>query len=109
MRAEEFERLYVAEAPTSSRSSPTGSGDRALAEDLLADTFERALRARKRSTAAGRREDVAVRDRVKCPARPRPPDRRRGAGAERAARPGGEIDPLAAVHQRDGSAARWPS
>ena len=38
MREEEFDRLFLAYR----------TGDRALAEDLLADTFERVLRARRR-------------------------------------------------------------
>jgi RNA polymerase sigma factor (sigma-70 family) len=46
-RAEEdFERLYAAEAPGLFSYLAYRTGDRALAQDLLADAFERALRAR---------------------------------------------------------------
>src|SRR2546423_7718688 len=48
MRDEEFERLYDAEAAGLFSFLAYRTGDRALAEDLLADTFERALRARRR-------------------------------------------------------------
>jgi RNA polymerase sigma factor (sigma-70 family) len=48
MRDDEFERLYEAEAGPLFSFLAYRTGDRALAEDLLADAFERALRARKR-------------------------------------------------------------
>jgi RNA polymerase sigma-70 factor (ECF subfamily) len=48
MRDEEFERLYNAEAPGLFSFLAYRTGDRGLAEDLLADAFERALRARGR-------------------------------------------------------------
>src|SRR3954447_15190341 len=48
MRDEDFERLYAAEAQGLFGFLVYRTGDRALAEDLLADTFERALRSRKR-------------------------------------------------------------
>ena len=48
MRDDEFERLYAAEAGPLFSFLAYRTGDRVLAEDLLADTFERALRARKR-------------------------------------------------------------
>ena len=48
MRDDEFERLYEAEAQALFGFLAYRTGDRALAEDLLADTFERALRARGR-------------------------------------------------------------
>ncbi len=48
MRDDEFERLYEAEAQGLFGFLAYRTGDRALAEDLLADTFERALRARAR-------------------------------------------------------------
>jgi RNA polymerase sigma-70 factor (ECF subfamily) len=48
MRDEEFERLYAAEAQGLFGFLMYRTGDRALSEDLLADTFERALRSRKR-------------------------------------------------------------
>src|SRR3954466_4345760 len=49
MRDDEFERLYSAEAAGLFSFLAYRTGDRALAEDLLADAFERALRARGRS------------------------------------------------------------
>src|SRR4051795_2175802 len=48
MRAEDFERLYAEEAPRLFAFLAYRTGDRTLAEDLLADAFERALRARRR-------------------------------------------------------------
>jgi RNA polymerase sigma-70 factor (ECF subfamily) len=47
MRDDEFERLYEAEAQALFGFLAYRTGNRALAEDLLADTFERALRARR--------------------------------------------------------------
>src|SRR5215210_8984379 len=47
MRDNEFERLYEAEAQGLFGFLAYRTGDRALAEDLLADTFERALRSRR--------------------------------------------------------------
>src|SRR3954452_15455517 len=46
MRDEDFERLYAAEAAGLFSFLAYRTGDRALAEDLLADAFERALRSR---------------------------------------------------------------
>jgi RNA polymerase sigma-70 factor (ECF subfamily) len=48
MRVEEFEQLYEEMAPPLFSFLVYRTGDRALAEDLLSDTFERALRARRR-------------------------------------------------------------
>lgn len=48
MRDDDFERLYADEAPGLFSFLAYRTGDRALAEDLLADAFERALRARRR-------------------------------------------------------------
>jgi len=48
MRDDDFERLYDAEAQGLFAFLAYRTGDRALAEDLLADAFERALRARRR-------------------------------------------------------------
>jgi RNA polymerase sigma factor (sigma-70 family) len=48
MRDDEFESLYAAEAAGLFSFLAYRTGDRALAEDLLADAFERALRARRR-------------------------------------------------------------
>jgi RNA polymerase sigma-70 factor (ECF subfamily) len=46
--ADEFDRLYAEHAQALFGFLAYRTGDRATAEDLLADTFERALRARKR-------------------------------------------------------------
>jgi RNA polymerase sigma factor (sigma-70 family) len=46
LRDDEFERLYAAEAAGLFSFLAYRTGDRALAEDLLADAFERALRSR---------------------------------------------------------------
>src|SRR5450759_4700348 len=46
MRDEDFERLYAEHAQPLLAFLVYRTGDRALAEDLLADTFERVLRAR---------------------------------------------------------------
>src|SRR6059036_39083 len=48
MRDDDFDRLYAAEAQGLFGFLAYRTGDRALAEDLLADTFERALRSRRR-------------------------------------------------------------
>jgi RNA polymerase sigma factor (sigma-70 family) len=48
MRDDDFERLYAAEAQGLFAFLAYRTGDRALAEDLLADAFERALRSRGR-------------------------------------------------------------
>ncbi len=48
MRDDAFERLYAEHAAALSGFLIYRTGDRVLAEDLLADTFERALRARRR-------------------------------------------------------------
>jgi RNA polymerase sigma-70 factor, ECF subfamily len=48
MRPDAFERLYEEHAQPLYAFLAYRTGDRALAEDLLADTFERALRARRR-------------------------------------------------------------
>jgi RNA polymerase sigma-70 factor (ECF subfamily) len=47
MRDADFERLYEREAQALFGFLAYRTGDRALAEDLLADTFERALRSRR--------------------------------------------------------------
>jgi RNA polymerase sigma factor (sigma-70 family) len=48
MRDERFERLYAEYAQALFGFLSYRTGDRVLAEDLLADTFERAMRARQR-------------------------------------------------------------
>jgi RNA polymerase sigma-70 factor (ECF subfamily) len=102
MRDDEFERLYEAEAAGLFSFLAYRTGDRALAEDLLADAFERALRGRgkfDRRRASQKTWLYAIalnvlRDHV----------RRASAESralERADKPGAEIDPLASVHHRD--------
>jgi RNA polymerase sigma-70 factor (ECF subfamily) len=48
MRPSDFERLYAAHAQGLFGFLAYRTGDRVLAEDLVADTFERALKARRR-------------------------------------------------------------
>jgi RNA polymerase sigma-70 factor (ECF subfamily) len=48
MRDDEFERLYAAEAAGLFSFLAYRTGDRSVAEDLVADAFERALRSRRR-------------------------------------------------------------
>src|SRR5215212_10813236 len=48
MRDKDFERLYADEAPGLFSFLAYRTGDRALAQDLVADAFERVLRARTR-------------------------------------------------------------
>jgi RNA polymerase sigma factor (sigma-70 family) len=48
LKDDEFERLYAAEAQGLFAFLAYRTGDRALAEDLLADAFERALKSRAR-------------------------------------------------------------
>lgn len=48
MRPDDFERLYAEHAPPLYGFLVYRTGNATLAEDLLADTFERALRARRR-------------------------------------------------------------
>ena len=51
MRNQDFERLYADEAAGLFSFLAYRTGDRALAEDLLGDAFERALRSRRRYDA----------------------------------------------------------
>ena len=104
MRDDEFERLYAAEAAGLFSFLAYRTGDRALAEDLLADAFERALRARAPLRPPARlAEDLAVRDRPQraCATTRggRPPRPARSSGRARPRRP--PADPLAAVEHRD--------
>jgi RNA polymerase sigma-70 factor, ECF subfamily len=102
MRDDEFERLYAAEAAGLFSFLAYRTGDRALAEDLLADAFERALRARRRfDPRRGSRKTWlyaialnVLRDHA----------RRAGAEAralERVGEPAAGFDPLTAVEHRD--------
>lgn len=102
MRDDDFERLYAAEAAGLFSFLAYRTGDRALAEDLLADAFERALRARRRFD---RRRGSAktwlyaialnvLRDHARRAAA-------EGRALERVDHTGGGIDPLAAVEHRD--------
>ena len=102
MRDDEFERLYAAEAAGLFSFLAYRTGDRALAEDLLAEAFERALRARgrfDRRRASAKTWLYAIA--LNCL---RDHARRTGAEAralERAGTPGEEVDPLAGVEARD--------
>jgi RNA polymerase sigma factor (sigma-70 family) len=102
MRDDEFERLYEAEAPGLFSFLAYRTGDRALAEDLLADAFERALRARGRFDRRRASQKTwlyaialnALRDHVRRSAA-------ETRALERVGNPRSEVDPLASVHHRD--------
>src|SRR4051812_41206497 len=102
MRDEEFEELYSAEAAGLFSFLAYRTGDRALAEDLLADAFERALRARgrfDRRKASQKTWLYAIA--LNCL---RDHARRASAEAralERAGDPVAGSDPLASVEYRD--------
>ena len=102
MQDDEFERLYAAEAAGLFSFLAYRTGDRALAEDLLAEAFERALRARGRFDRRRASEKTwlyaialnCLRDHA----------RRTGAEAralERAGTPGEGADPFAGIEARD--------
>jgi RNA polymerase sigma-70 factor (ECF subfamily) len=102
MRDDEFERLYAAEAAGLFSFLAYRTGDRALAEDLLADAFERALRARSRFD----RRKASQKTWLYAIALNCLRDHARRASAEaraleRAGPPGPESDPLASVEHRD--------
>jgi RNA polymerase sigma-70 factor (ECF subfamily) len=102
MHDDDFERLYAAEAQGLFGFLAYRTGDRALAEDLLADAFERVLRAGKsydRRKGSEKTWLYAIALNVLR-------DHARRAGAEgrayeRAGEPTGEHDLLAAVEHRD--------
>src|SRR5919199_182242 len=104
MRDDEFERLYAAEAPGLFSFLAYRTGDRALAEDLLADAFERALRARRRFDRRRGSEKTwlyaialnVLRDHIRRTAAERRAVERTGARGE-----GREDDALAGVEHRD--------
>jgi RNA polymerase sigma-70 factor (ECF subfamily) len=79
MRIEDFERLYEDHAQGLFSFVSYRTGDRTLAEDVVADTFERALKARRRfdprkataktwlySIALNRLRDIARREQTKA-------------------------------------------
>jgi RNA polymerase sigma factor (sigma-70 family) len=96
----EFERLYAAEAQGLFAFLAYRTGDRALAEDLLADAFERALRGsynRRKGPAKTWLYAIALnvlRDHVRRSAAEGRAYERVGAGSEFA-------DPFAGVEHRD--------
>jgi RNA polymerase sigma-70 factor, ECF subfamily len=104
MRDEEFERLYAEEAAGLFSFLAYRTGDRALAEDLLADAFERALRARRRfDLRRGSRKTWLYAIALNCL---RDHARRSGAEARAMERIGGPDAPaedpaLTALEQRD--------
>ena len=101
MREDDFERLYRQEAQGLFGFLAYRTGDRGLAEDLLADTFERALRARRgfdRRRGSERTWLYAIalnllRDNARRAAA-------EGRAVERAG-PGSEPDAFGAVEDRD--------
>src|SRR5919198_3602666 len=101
MRDDEFERLYAAEAPGLFSFLAYRTGDRALAEDLLADAFERALRSRARYD----RKRGSAKTWLYAIARNLLRDHARGVAAETRAvervRVPVSPDPLAGVEARD--------
>jgi RNA polymerase sigma factor (sigma-70 family) len=102
MRNDEFERLYEAEAAGLFSFLAYRTGDRALAEDMLADAFERALRARGRYDRRRASQKTwlyaialnVLRDHVRRSAA-------ETRALERVGTPGAEPDPLASVEHRD--------
>jgi RNA polymerase sigma factor (sigma-70 family) len=102
MRDDDFERLYAAEAQGLFGFLAYRTGDRALAEDLLADTFERALRSRARFDRRRGSEKTwlyaialnLLRDNARRAAA-------EGRALERAAPGAGPASPLEAVEHRD--------
>ena len=105
MRTEDFEQLYEDHAQPLYGFLAYRTGDRALAEDLLGETFERALRSRRRyDPAKASAKTWLYCDRAQLPARPDSPV----AGGDAGARPrrgggrGGGADPdLGRVEDRD--------
>jgi RNA polymerase sigma-70 factor, ECF subfamily len=102
MRDDEFERLYEAEAAGLFSFLAYRTGDRALAEDMLADAFERALRARGRYDRRRASQKTwlyaialnVLRDHVRRSAA-------ETRALERVSAPSGEPDPLASIEHRD--------
>jgi RNA polymerase sigma-70 factor (ECF subfamily) len=102
MKDDDFERLYAAEAQGLFGFLAYRTGDRALAEDLLADAFERVLRSGKsydRRKGSEKTWLYAIALNVLR-------DHARRAGAEgrayaRVGEPAAAHDPLAAVEHRD--------
>src|SRR3954452_8443146 len=103
MRDEDFERLYAAEAAGLFSFLAYRTGDRALAEDLLADAFERALRARRGFDRRRGSEKTWLSASALNVLRD---DARRRAAEARALEPAnvpadGAADPLAGVEERE--------
>ena len=101
MKDAEFERLYADEAQGLFAFLAYRTGDRALAEDLLADAFERALRGQATTGARGRRRRGCTRSRSTCCATTCAARRPRAAPTP-ASTPAPELaDPFAGVEHRD--------
>ena len=104
MRDADFERLYNAEAAGLYSFLAYRTGDRALAEDLLADAFERALRSRARYDRKRGSEKTwlyaialnLLRDHARRAAAEARAYERTGGGAD-----GGEDPALRGVEERD--------
>ena len=89
---ERFERMYREHARALFAYIRWQCGDDALAEDLMADVFERALRsAHKYDPDRGERVDLALRDRGQPRPRPRPAPLGGAAGGGTAADGGGGV------------------
>src|SRR3954452_20154760 len=103
MREMDFERLYEAHAQALFAFLAYRTGDRVLAEDLLADTFERVLKAGKRFDSRKSSEKTWIYtialNLLRDHARRREVERRALDGG--AALPGPEPDPYASVEARD--------
>jgi RNA polymerase sigma-70 factor, ECF subfamily len=101
VKDDEFERLYAAEAQGLFAFLAYRKGERALAEDLLADAFERALRSRydrRKGSAKTWLYSIALnalRDHIRRTAA-------EGRALERSPAPGADAaDPFANVEHRD--------
>ena len=99
VREEDFDRLYSEHAQALFGFLVYRTGDRVLAEDLVADTFERALRARRRFDRRKGKEKTWL----YTIALNRLRDLQRSAAAERRAveRVAGSAGPAAAAHGHD--------
>jgi RNA polymerase sigma-70 factor (ECF subfamily) len=105
-RDDDFEELYAEHAPGLLAFLVYRTGDRALAEDVLADTFERVLKARTRfDPRRGRRKtwiySIAL-NRLRDQLRRREAE---GRALERAHMPAAEESPLDDLERRDELAA----
>ncbi len=104
MRLQDFERLYAEHAQALFGFLAYRTGDRALAEDLLGDTFERALRGRRRfDPRRGREKTWLYSIALNCLRDHQRRDKAAGRALERAATPAshGTGSDLEEVESRD--------